>query len=121
MTRDRARAITVALGVVFLVASLPKFLAFDWELRQFHRFGLPGPDEAWVIAAGVFELVGGALLVAGRAVRPVAALLAATMLVAIASSGVKEGDVVPSLTVAPLLLAGCVWLLLRPRSPDVHI
>lgn len=114
--RDRRRTLAVALGVVFLIASLPKFLAYGWELDQFRRFGLPGPDEAWVIAAGVIELVGGALLIAGRAVRPAALVLAATMVVAIASSGVKEGDVVPSLTVAPLLLAGCVVLLRPPAS-----
>lgn len=113
---DRLRTIAIALGVVFLIASLPKFLAYDWELEQFRRFGLPGPDEAWVIAAGVIELVGGALLVAGRAVRPAAALLAITMVVAIVSSGVLQGDVVPSLTVAPLLLVGCVVLLAPPRT-----
>lgn len=110
MTRRRLR---ITLGVVFLIASLPKFLAYGWELDQFRRFGLPGPDEAWVIAAGVIELVGGALLLADRFVRPACIVLAATMAVAIASSGIKEGDVVPSLTVAPLLLAGCVVLLAR--------
>jgi hypothetical protein len=54
---------------------------------------------------------------------PAACVLGATMIVAIAVSGIKEGDVIPSLTVAPLLLAGCVYLLvnkqrerLRPRD-----
>ncbi len=116
MTGDRARALAIALGVVFVIASLPKFLAYGWELDQFRRFGLPGPDEAWVIAAGVIELVGGALLLADRAVRPAAALLAITMVVAIVSSGVLQGDVVPSLTVAPLLLVACLVLLALPRT-----
>jgi uncharacterized membrane protein YphA (DoxX/SURF4 family) len=115
VTPDRARTLAIVLGVVFVIASLPKFLAYGWELDQFRRFGLPGPDEAWVIAAGVIELVGGALLIAGRAIVPSAVLLAATMVVAFVSSGVLQGDVIPSLTVAPLLLVGCVVLLASAR------
>lgn len=93
-----------------MIAGLPKFLAFNWELDAFERFGLP-VAEVWVIAAGIIEIGGGVLLLRDRWVAPVALLLAVTMAVAIGVSGVKEGDVVPSLTVAPLLLAGCVYLL----------
>ena len=82
------------------------------ELDAFRRFGLP-VAEAWVIAAGVIELVGGALLMAGRHVRPAAAALAATMAVAVVASGILEGDVIPSLTLAPALLVACLYLLLR--------
>ena len=100
-----------------MLASLPKFLAYGWELDNFRRFGLPAAP-AWVIAAGVLELVGGVLLVRGRLVAPVAAVLAVVMGVAIAVSGVAQGDVVPSLTLAPVLLVALLWLLARelPRG-----
>ncbi|MEJ7891343.1 MAG: DoxX family protein [Solirubrobacteraceae bacterium] len=97
-------------GVAFVIAGLPKFVAFGWELDAFERFGLPAA-EVWVIAAGVIEIGGGTLLLANRYVTASAAVLAVTMAVAIGVSGVKEGDIIPSLTVAPLLLAACLYLL----------
>lgn len=100
MTRDR---LALVVGAVFVLASLPKFLAFGWELDNFERFGLPFP-EAFVIAAGVIELAGGIALLTGRFVPAALVLLSATMVVAIVSSGVLQGDVIPSLTVAPALL-----------------
>lgn len=98
------------LAVAFVIAGLPKFLAYGWELDAFERFGLPAAP-VWVIAAGVIEIGGGILLLRNRLVAPAAAVLAATMAVAIGVSGVKEGDVIPSLTVAPVLLAGCLHLI----------
>jgi hypothetical protein len=44
-------------------------------------------------------------------VAPVAALLSVTMVVAIGSSGIGHGDVIPSLTLAPLLLSAMLYLL----------
>ena len=99
-------------GVVFVIAGLPKFVAYGWEHDAFVRFGLP-QAWAWVIAAGVIEIVGGVLLLRARWVRPTAFLLAVTMAVAVAVSGIKEGDVIPSLTLAPLLLVACVYLMVR--------
>ena len=99
-----------------MIGGLPKFVAFGWELDAFERFGLPYA-EAWVVAAGIIEIGGGILLLLNRLVVPAAAVLAATMVVAIAVSGIKEGDVIPSLTVAPLLLAGCVYLLRAALVP----
>lgn len=107
-------SVRILTGIAFLIAGLPKFVLFDWERDAFVRFGLPAP-EVWVIAAGVIEIGGGLLLLADRHVRLAALLLGVTMAVAIAVSGVKEGDVIPSLTVAPLLLAACVYLGLRRR------
>ncbi|MFL5843410.1 MAG: DoxX family protein [Solirubrobacteraceae bacterium] len=109
------RRVELATGVVFVIASLPKFFAFGWELDAFRRFGLPAP-EAWVIAAGVIELAGGVLLITGRHVRAAALVLGATMAVAVWSSGILEGDVIPSLTLAPVLLVACVYLLRRERA-----
>ena len=110
--RVLARRVSVVTGVVFVIASLPKFFAFGWELDAFERFGLPAA-EVWVIAAGVIELVGGGLLIAGRWVRPAALVLAATMAVAVVASGILQGDVIPSLTLAPALLLACAYLLWR--------
>ncbi len=107
-----ARRVRLVVGWTFVAASLPKFVAYGWELDNFRRFGLPAPG-VWVIAAGVLELGGGVLLVRQRLVVPAALILAAVMVVAITVSGVKEGDVIPSLTVAPALLAALAYLLAR--------
>jgi SNF family Na+-dependent transporter len=48
-----------------------------------------------------------------RFVAPTAVLLAVTMIVAIVSSGIGHGDVIPSLTLAPVLLLMLVFLLTR--------
>ncbi len=110
------RRVAIVTGAIFVIASLPKFIAFGWELDAFRRFGLPAA-EAWVVAAGVIELAGGVLLVLGRHVRAAALVLAATMAVAVVASGLLAGDVIPSLTLAPALLAASVLLVLAPEAP----
>lgn len=113
--QDRTAAnVAVVAGVIFIFAGLVKFVFHHWELHAFREFGLPWP-AALEILAGVLETVGGALLVMRLAVVPVALILAVTMVVAIASSGIGHGDVIPSLTLAPALLAATVFLLVRAR------
>lgn len=114
--RSSTRASLVAriTGAVFIPAGLIKFAAYGWEVDNFRRFGLPAP-EAWVITAGLVETIGGLALLRGRGVVPASVVLAATMVVAISTSGIKEGDVLPSLTVAPALLAAMLYLLSRAR------
>ena len=107
-----ARRVASVTGAVFVVASLPKFLFFGFELDQFERFGLPFP-AALVVLSGLLELAGGIALVRRRLVLPASLVLGATMCVAIVSSGVLQGDVVPSLTVAPALLAAVAFLATR--------
>jgi uncharacterized membrane protein YphA (DoxX/SURF4 family) len=102
--------IAILTGVIFFVAGLVKFVFHHWELNAFRSFGLPWPS-AMEILAGVVEIVGGVLLVARRAVVPVSLVLAVTMIVAIGASGIGHGDVIPSLTLAPALLVGVVYLL----------
>ena len=108
-------------GVVFIAAGLSKFVFFGFELEQFERFGLPF-GEAMVILAGVVELAGGIALLRRRFVVPAALALAGTMVVAITTSGLAQGDIIPSLTVAPALLVALVFLLctiraaIRPRA-----
>jgi len=70
-----------------------------------------------VIAIGAIEIAGGVLLLRDRLTRPTALVLAAVMAGAIAFSGIGHGDVVPSLTVAPLLLAATLFLLSRRPAP----
>jgi uncharacterized membrane protein YphA (DoxX/SURF4 family) len=104
--------VAILTGVVFFFAGLVKFVFHHWELHAFRSFGLPWPS-ALEIFAGVLEAVGGILLALRRFVAPVAVLLAATMIVAIAFSGIGHGDVIPSLTLAPALLIATLYLVAR--------
>jgi uncharacterized membrane protein YphA (DoxX/SURF4 family) len=106
------RWVAILTGLTFIVAGLVKFVFHHWELHAFRSFGLPWPS-ALEIFAGVLETVGGVLLARCRAVVPVAALLAITMVVAIISSGIGHGDVIPSLTLAPVLLVATMFLVIR--------
>ena len=108
-----AARVTVITGVIFIFAGLVKFVFHHWELHAFRSFGLPWAAVLEIIA-GVLETAGGVLLAARRFTAPVAALLAVTMIVAIASSGIGHGDVIPSLTLAPALLVATLYTR-RPR------
>jgi putative oxidoreductase len=96
-------------GVVFVVFGAGKFVNHSSELASFRTYGLPAP-EVFVIVIGVIELVGGALLLANRFVKPVALVLAADMVGAIIVSGIAEGELI-SLTLAPALLLAMVALV----------
>ena len=111
--------VAIMTGVVFFFAGLVKFAFHHWELDAFRSFGLPWPS-ALEILAGVLETLGGILLVARRLIVPTAVLLAATMVVAIAASGIGHGDVIPSLTLAPALLVATLYLLTRALRPPVR-
>jgi uncharacterized membrane protein YphA (DoxX/SURF4 family) len=104
--------VAILTGVTFVFAGLVKFVFHHWELHAFRSFGLPWPS-ALEIFAGALEMVGGILLALRRAVVPAAVLLAVTMVVAIISSGIGHGDVIPSLTLAPALLLATLFLLVR--------
>ena len=109
----------IVAGVIFIFAGLVKFVFHHWELDAFRSFGLPWPS-ALEIFAGVLETVGGILLVVRRFVALVAVLLAVTMIVAIVSSGISHGDVIPSLTLAPALLVMMLYLLVRGQSQSLN-
>jgi uncharacterized membrane protein YphA (DoxX/SURF4 family) len=112
-----ARRVRVLTGVVFIFAGLVKFLFHSWELHAFRTFGLPWPG-ALEILAGIVETAGGVLLLLRLFLAPVTLILAVTMAVAIGSSGIGHGDVIPSLTLAPALLVALIFLLWRavPRA-----
>jgi uncharacterized membrane protein YphA (DoxX/SURF4 family) len=108
--------VAVISGVIFFFAGLVKFVFHHWELHAFQDFGLPFPSELEIFA-GVLETLGGVALVRCRGVVPTAALLSITMIVAIISSGIDHGDVIPSLTLAPALLLAMVYLLIGTLGP----
>jgi uncharacterized membrane protein YphA (DoxX/SURF4 family) len=101
--------IAIITGLIFVVAGLVKFAFHHWELHAFRSFGLPWPS-AMEIVAGVVETIGGVLLVMRRAVAAVTVALAVTMLVAIIASGIGDGEIIPSLTLAPALLLAVTYL-----------
>lgn len=107
---DTATKVAIMTGVVFFFAGLVKFVFHHWELHAFRSFGLPFPS-ALEIFAGILETVGGVLLAFRRCIAPVAVLLSVTMIVAIVSSGIGNGDVIPSLTLAPVLLIAMLYLV----------
>jgi uncharacterized membrane protein YphA (DoxX/SURF4 family) len=108
--------VAIVTGAIFIPAGLVKFVFHGWELHAFRSFGLPVPAVLEIVA-GVVETIGGVLLVLRRAVAATAAVLAVTMVVAIAASGIGHGDVIPSLTLAPALLLATLYLLLTAIGP----
>jgi putative oxidoreductase len=106
----------VAAGVVFVVFGIGKFSQHATEVDSFRTYGLPAP-EAFVYAIGVLEIAGGLMLIAGILVWLAALALAGDMVGAIVVSGIGEGEVVPSLTLAPALLAVMVAVLATERRP----
>jgi uncharacterized membrane protein YphA (DoxX/SURF4 family) len=119
--RDRTLTqVAVLSGAIFFFAGLVKFVFHHWELQAFVSFGLPFPS-ALEILAGVLETVGGVLLVLRRWIVPTAVLLSITMVVAIISSGIDHGDVIPSLTLAPALLVAMLYLLARSDVLRLHV
>jgi putative oxidoreductase len=99
----------VASGGVFVAFGAGKFVNHGSELASFRTYGLPAP-EAFVIAIGVIELIGGLLLIAGFLTRPAALALAGDMVGAIVVSGIAKGEVI-SLTLAPAELVAMLVLL----------
>jgi putative oxidoreductase len=107
MRTDRVLlALRLLSGGVFVAFGVGKFVNHGSELASFKTYGLPAP-EVFVIAIGVIELVGGALVIAGMFTRPAALVLAGDMVGAIVVSGLAKGELI-SLTLAP---AGLVMML----------
>jgi putative oxidoreductase len=104
----------IAAGVVFVVFGVGKFALHEEEVEAFERYGLPEPDLV-VYLVGILEVGGGLLLIVGLLTKLTALALAGNMAVAIVVSGIKEGEVLPSLTLAPALLL--VMLALMRYGP----
>jgi putative oxidoreductase len=99
----------VGAGAAFVAFGVGKFASHASEVASFRTYGLPSPD-AFVYAVGVIELLGGALLIAGRATRIASLVLAGDMVAAIIVSGIAQGELI-SLTVAPAQLTAMLFLL----------
>ncbi len=67
-TARLAPAVRWLSGAVFVLFGIGKFTAHANEVASFGDYGLPAPD-VFVYAIGVFEVVGGMLLLAGLATR----------------------------------------------------
>ena len=102
--------VRLGAGIVFVIFGAGKFTEHASELSSFRGYGLPVP-AAFVDAIGGLEIIGGMMLLAGALTRVAAFLLAGDMLGAIAVAGIGHGEVVPSLTLAPVLLGAMVFLL----------
>jgi putative oxidoreductase len=102
-------ALRLVSGAVFVGFGVGKFINHGTELASFKTYGLPAP-EAFVVAVGVIELVGGLLVIAGVLIRPAALVLAGDMIGAIVVSGIARGEAI-SLTLAPAELVAMLVLL----------
>ncbi|TCK20574.1 DoxX family protein [Pseudonocardia endophytica] len=119
-----ARIARVVAGLVFVLFGLAKFVFHGYEVAEFARFGFA--DAGLLVhGVGVLEVVGGIALVAGRLVRPAAALLAVDMLGAVSTAGVTVGGPI-HLGLAPVLLLTMLFLVwagagraaaITPRAP----
>jgi putative oxidoreductase len=114
------RGVRLLAGVVFFFSGTPKFFAHGWEAGHFRTYGLPLPD-AFVYLIGTIEILGGLALIAGIAVRPVALLLGAVMVGAIVTSGIGQGEWIPSLTLAPALLIASIYLVWATPGPPPDV
>jgi putative oxidoreductase len=114
------RWVRLLAGITFAISGTPKFFAHGWEAGHFRTYGLPWPD-AFVYLIGTIEILGGLALIAGIAVRPVALLLGAVMVGAIVTSGIGQGELIPSLTLAPLLLVASVYLAWTTPAPPAGV
>lgn len=104
-----AAVVRIVAGVLFVVFGLPKFTDHAQWVSDFGSYGLP-EWSLLVYATGLAELLGGLALVAGVAVRPVAALLTLVMLGAVLFGGVLGGNP-GSLMLAPALLIAAAFVL----------
>jgi putative oxidoreductase len=115
--RDLPLLVRLASGLIFVGFGAAKFLNHGPEVDSFDSYGLPSPD-AFVYAIGAIEVVGGAMLLLGRGTRLAALVLAGDMVGAIVVSGIKEGEPI-SLTLAPALLIGMLYLLLDAKRSQL--
>jgi len=122
--RQARRAFVARLvsGAIFVAFGLGKFVSHATETESFRRYGLPLPGT-FVYAIGALEVVGGALLLIGLAVRPTALSLAGNMVGAIATAGRVDGGLI-NLGLAPILLVvmlTLVWAGAGERSLDLRL
>lgn len=107
-TARPAAVVRVVAGILFVVFGIPKFTDHARWVADFGTFGLP-ESSLLVYGTGLVEVLGGLALVAGIGVRVVAAVLALVMAGAVVGGGIVGGNPA-SLTLAPALLAGSLFV-----------
>ena len=95
--------------MLFITFAVGKFTDHAHEALDFDRYGVPFPDVS-VYLSGTIELVCGALLVLGLLTRVAAVLLAANLVVAIATAGRVDGGSF-HLGVGPAMLVVMLFLV----------
>lgn len=115
VTLRSALAIRRTAAIVFVIFGAGKFVNHGSELASFRHYGLPLAG-VFVYVIGVLEIAGGLLLARGLLVRAAALVLAGDMVGAIVVSGIGQGEAI-SLTLAPALLVGMIFLL---RTGAIH-
>ena len=108
-TQRCAVAVRWISAIVFVVFGAGKFINHGSELAAFRQYALPAPDVL-VYLIGVLEIGGGLLLASGFLTKAAALALAIDMVGAIVVSGIARGEWI-SLTIAPALLVGMIFLL----------
>ena len=81
----------LVLAVVFVPAGIGKFVNHDDYITRFERWGFGSLSSQISILVGVVEVLGGLLLAFGGAPRPVALVLMANMIGALATAGRVDG------------------------------
>jgi uncharacterized membrane protein YphA (DoxX/SURF4 family) len=102
-------AVRWVAAIVFVIFGTGKFVNHASELTSFRLYGLPAPGVFLAFIGGL-EIAGGLMLAAARWVRLAALALAGDMAGAIVVSGLARGEII-SLTLAPLLLLGMLFLI----------
>jgi uncharacterized membrane protein YphA (DoxX/SURF4 family) len=82
--------VRILVGILFVVAGLPKFIAYDTWLHLFQRWQVPLPNLS-VYVVGGFKIVGGLLLAQGLGATRLAVLFVIDMVGAIGFAGTREG------------------------------
>jgi putative oxidoreductase len=93
-----ALLVRLTIGQAFVLTGLGKLRNLDRTTEFFTSLGIPMPGFH-AVAIGSLELIGGALLVIGLAVRPMAVLLVGTMAAAILTA--DRADFAGALALAP--------------------
>ena len=117
-----AAPVRVVMGLVCIAVSLSKFTRHADLVASFEDYGIPNADRA-VTLAGILELVGGVLLVAGLLTRVVALVLSLHFAVALGTGGRYELDAFHT-GLGTLMLFGCfflIWAGAGPWSADQKI
>ena len=117
-----ALVLRIGAGAPLVLIGVGKFVDRASEVRDFRSFGVPVPAVA-VPLAGAIEVLGGLAVVIGLLTRPAALLVAANLVGALLTAGVREGGTF-HLVVGPVLMIAMLVIAFvgpGPLSVDARI